>query len=372
MIATQVSPRSQVKEALLESIRRQDVGTRLAPERRLAEEFGVSRSTMTKVLEELVKEGYLSRRIGSGTFIMPRDSEIASTRLPVRARGELLIASPDFFSYSLWERLHTLEIGAMRENLQVVNMKIHPESDFDSLFELADNCRNLLGIIVNAGLPTPKSALKRLDETGVPVVIIGELDNIKLYRNIRTVSSNHFQSGYLKMKTLLQTGHTRIGFIPNDPPSIAQQECIRGMKEAVREYRFRWRDLVLPDSSIEFWQDPMKNGCVQAREVLKRAPDVTGLVVDTIPGAIGALRAVLESGRSCPGDVSIITAQSYAGIEEYTYPSLSTVIASNEKICRTALEIILQPKRTLSREFIIDMEFIARESIRDLNAERQP
>ena len=85
MIATPVSPRSQVKEALLESIRRQDVGTRLAPERRLAEEFGVSRSTMTKVLEELVKEGYLSRRIGSGTFIMPRDSEIASTRLPVRA-----------------------------------------------------------------------------------------------------------------------------------------------------------------------------------------------------------------------------------------------------------------------------------------------
>lgn len=81
---------------------------------------------------------------------------------------------------------------------------------------------------------------------------------------------------------------------------------------------------------------------------------------------------MLESGRSCPGDVSIITAQSYAGIEEYTYPSLSTVIASNEKICRTALEIILQPKRTLSREFIIDMEFIARESIRDLNAERQP
>ena len=46
MIATPVSPRSQVKEALLESIRRQDVGTRLAPERRLAEEFGVSRSTI--------------------------------------------------------------------------------------------------------------------------------------------------------------------------------------------------------------------------------------------------------------------------------------------------------------------------------------
>ncbi|MBS1369350.1 MAG: GntR family transcriptional regulator [Lentisphaeria bacterium] len=369
MIATPATPRSQVKEALLENIRHQDVGTRLAPERRLAEEFGVSRSTMTKVLEELVKEGYLSRRVGSGTFIMPHDSEIASTRLPIRALGEVLIASPDFFSFPLWEKLHNLEIGAMRSNLQVVNLKIHPESDFNSLFELADGCRNLLGVILNAGLPTPKPVLKKLDELGVPVVIIGELESVGLYRNICTVGSNHFQSGYLKMEALLKAGHTRIGFIPNEPQSVAQQECIRGMKEAVREYKLRWRDLVLPESSIEFWQDPMKSGCVQTREVLERAPDVTGLVVDTIPGAIGALRAIAESGRSCPHDVSIVTALSYAGIEEYTFPSLSNVTVSGGKISRTALDMILHREQFHSRELIIDVEFNGRESIRNLNGE---
>ncbi len=369
MIATPVTARSQVKEALLESIRRQDVGTRLAPERRLADEFGVSRSTMARVLEELVMEGYLSRRVGSGTFIMPRDSEVSSTRLASRTRGEVLIASPDFFSYSLWERLHDLEIDAMRRNLQVVNLKIQPESDFNSIFELADNCRSLLGVVLNAGLPTPKPVLKRLDEIGIPVVVIGELDNVGVYRNIRMVRSNHFQSGYLKMEALLKTGHTRIGFIPNEPHSLAQQECIRGMKEAVREYKFRWRDLVLPESSIEFWQDPMKCGCIQAREVLKRAPDITGLVVDTIPGAIGALRAVAESGRRCPDDVSIVTADSYAGIEEYTFPSISSVVVSNEKVCRIALDIVLGTEHSHSHEFVIDMEFIARESIRNLNGE---
>lgn len=370
MIAIPVTARSQVKEALLESIRRQTVGTRLAPERRLADDFGVSRSTMARVLEELVMEGYLSRRVGSGTFIMPRDSEVTSTRTaPARTRGEVLIASPDFFSFSLWERLHELEVAAMRMNLQVVNLKIHPESDFNSIFELADNCRNLRGIILNAGLPIPKPVLKRLDETGVPLVIIGELDNVGVYRNIRTVRSNHFQSGYLKMEALLKAGHTRIGFIPNEPHSLAQQECIRGMKEAVREYKFRWRDLVLPESSIEFWQDSMKCGCIQTREVLKRAPDVTGLVVDTIPGAIGALRAVAESGRRCPDDVSIVTALSYAGIEEYTFPSLSSVVVSNEKVSRTALDAVLGEDHSHSREFVIDMEFIARESIRNLNGE---
>ena len=110
---------------------------------------------------------------------MPHDSETTSARVSIRARGEVLIASPDYFSYPLWEKQHKLEIGAMHSNLQVVNLKIHPESDFDSLFELAGNCRNLLGVILNAGLPTPKPVLRRLDELGLPVVIIGELDRIR-------------------------------------------------------------------------------------------------------------------------------------------------------------------------------------------------
>lgn len=373
MIVAPASTREQVKETLLQSIRSQVIGTRLAPERRLAEEFGVSRSTMARVLEELVMEGYLSRRVGSGTFIMPRDTEIALPRVSVRARGEVLLVSPDFFSYSLWERLHELEIDAMRRNIQTVNLKLYPESDFNSILELASGCRNLLGVVLNAGLPIGKPMLKKLDELNIPVVVIGELDNVGIYRNIHTIGSNHFQSGYLKMEALLKAGHTRIGLIPNEPNSVAQQECVRGIKEAMREYRLRWRDLVLPESSIDFWQDSMKCGCIQTREVLKRAPDVTALVVDTIPGAIGALRAIAESGRRCPNDVSLVTAFSYAGIEEYIFPSLSSVVVSSEKFCRAALDIILDTENSHSRELVIDVSFIERESIRKLTpAEREP
>ena len=174
-----------------------------------------------------------------------------------------------------------------------------------------------------------------------------------------------------------QTSDSRHGFTAGYSPTAFESASRKitsigidiHMKEAVREYKFRWRDLVLPESSIDFWQDSMKCGCIQTREVLQRAPDITGLVVDTIPGAIGALRAVAESGRRCPDDVSIVTALSYAGIEEYTFPSLSSVVVSNEKISRTALDAVLGEDHSHSREFVIDMEFIARESIRNLNGE---
>ena len=66
MIATPVSPRSQVKEALLESIRRQDVGTRLAPERRLAEEFGVSSNSVERAIRKSIGVGV--ERAGGSKF----------------------------------------------------------------------------------------------------------------------------------------------------------------------------------------------------------------------------------------------------------------------------------------------------------------
>lgn len=46
-----------------------DVGQSIPPETTLAEEYGVSRVTMRQALAELVKDGILERRQGSGTFV---------------------------------------------------------------------------------------------------------------------------------------------------------------------------------------------------------------------------------------------------------------------------------------------------------------
>lgn len=46
-----------------------EVGDVLPSERQLAAEFGVARMTLRRAVEELVREGYLVRRIGSGTYV---------------------------------------------------------------------------------------------------------------------------------------------------------------------------------------------------------------------------------------------------------------------------------------------------------------
>ena len=58
-----------VREQLLARLSGQTVGAAIAPERRLAAEFGVSRGALRRVIDELVREGHLTRRQGSGTYV---------------------------------------------------------------------------------------------------------------------------------------------------------------------------------------------------------------------------------------------------------------------------------------------------------------
>jgi DNA-binding LacI/PurR family transcriptional regulator len=73
-------------------------GKLLAPERELAEAFGVSRDTVRKGLEALEREGLISRRQGLGTMVRAR---LAAE--PGKAVGHVLVGSagggsPDFIS----------------------------------------------------------------------------------------------------------------------------------------------------------------------------------------------------------------------------------------------------------------------------------
>jgi GntR family transcriptional regulator len=84
----------QIRALLIEMIERGEVdaGAPLPPERELAERYGVSLSPIRQAILDLVKEGVLYRRAGSGTFIRgapttERVSVLTSFSESLRARG---------------------------------------------------------------------------------------------------------------------------------------------------------------------------------------------------------------------------------------------------------------------------------------------
>ena len=64
-----VSKHALVRDEILSMLDELQVGDALRPERRLATDLGVSRPTLRSVIDELVREGLLVRRHGSGTYV---------------------------------------------------------------------------------------------------------------------------------------------------------------------------------------------------------------------------------------------------------------------------------------------------------------
>ena len=64
-----VTKQSATRQQVLDLIERLGVGTAIPSERQLSADLGVSRLTVRAALDELVREGYLVRRRGSGTFV---------------------------------------------------------------------------------------------------------------------------------------------------------------------------------------------------------------------------------------------------------------------------------------------------------------
>ncbi|SIO48950.1 transcriptional regulator, GntR family [Bradyrhizobium erythrophlei] len=80
-------------------------GTRLPPERKLADEFGLSRSEIRKLLARLENEGHLSREVGRGTFVRSPNSEkstnretLQTTTSPREAMEARLVIEPELAS----------------------------------------------------------------------------------------------------------------------------------------------------------------------------------------------------------------------------------------------------------------------------------
>jgi len=356
----------QLKESMLKDILSLSIGTRLPSERQLADRFKVCRATVSKVMEELVLEGYLSRKVGSGTFVMPGDKTVRPNVGTKKSRGDIIVSYPDFFSFGIWEMVHHLELASMRENCNLISIKTYPESDYAALIEAARASDQLLGVVLVLGAPISKPVLRQLDEFGAPVIVFGEIDDVGAYHNYYEIADDHFQSGFLKMNTLLEAGHRRIGFVPNEPVSIAGNQVIRGVKQALYRRKLRWGDVVLPENRNCFWQSPLHAGYVLTLEVMQKSPDLTAIIVDTAPGAIGALRALHELNLRCPEDVSVITALGWADIENYTVPKLTLTTVSESAKIDIAIEIILDRAGVKTKSFLIESVLIPRESVKTL------
>ncbi|MGH3025644.1 MAG: GntR family transcriptional regulator [Gaiellaceae bacterium] len=91
MSVQKVTKQSHTRKQVFDLIQQLGVGTAIPSERQLSADLGVSRLTVRAALDELAREGYLSRRRGSGTYVQqPKISQqltMTSFSEDMRRRG---------------------------------------------------------------------------------------------------------------------------------------------------------------------------------------------------------------------------------------------------------------------------------------------
>jgi GntR family transcriptional regulator len=192
-----VTKQSETREQVLELIERLSVGQAIPSERQLSADLGVSRLTVRAALDDLVREGYLVRRRGSGTFVsepkiaqeltmtsftedmrrrglQPESRTLALNIIPAGARlGRLLHVSPSE-PVLVAERLRladgeTMAIETLHVRESLVPALTAADLERGSFYELL---AERYGIVIGGGIQTIEPTVTNEEESralGVPL-----------------------------------------------------------------------------------------------------------------------------------------------------------------------------------------------------------
>lgn len=349
------------------------VGTSLMSAEAMAEHFGVSRSTMNRVLECLQREGWIERRVGHGTFVGPRAEYAMSAPSPPAsldtARRMVRLAvtvAPEEHDVSLWHTQGLLDgidrvvaeggvsielVGRGKDSPNNIGKRI-AQSSPDALILMKPHVVSGSVIIFEA---------RRLQ---IPVFCIGT--RMREFE-CTTVQENGEQGVADAVEYLARHGHRRIGFaVPDEPVPLwfdRRHGYQRGMAQAKLPF----------DQNLIHWH-PANNRCFDLAESLfayLKQVKPTALILAT--GVFTeALVPLVQSGRlKLPDDLSIVVFDQIAlSLREMLGGVAPTIIelpvqemgAQAVRLCRLSLVGQQVPKITS-----VPCRLVEGQSVRSLN-----
>lgn len=200
----------------------------------------------------------------------------------------------------------------------------------------------------------------------VPVVQVSGHDRVPGVINILL---DHHRAAELGLRHLLVYGHRRIAFFQGQ--TFSSDSEIRW--NAIHETAARLGIRIDPRLVIRLEGDSPSphTGYCAARKLIGAGVDFTALWAFNDISAIGAMRALIESGRRIPQDVSVLGFDDVYGAGFHN-PSLSTVRQPLARMgflaAETLLDRIAQPDAADAGEHGVAPELIARESTAPVRA----
>jgi DNA-binding LacI/PurR family transcriptional regulator len=340
----------QIKNLILDNIesRLWKVGTRIPAERGLAEELGVSQMTVNRSIQELVREGILTREVGSGTFIckypshVTKDYKIAIV-YPMSEERIMEAYYPQFIFRGIQESASKASISlTLLKRLE----QYSPTNEADGCIIIAPHIDRL-------------DELNRFQRKyGIPIVVLGSHWPDAMFY---CVDSHNFQGTYDSTNHLISLGHRSIGAVIGETYQCNVRDRIAGYEAALEDAGLEvYEELTI---HIDYLRD-RKNNELKILKALNSPLSPTAFVAVGYQFAIEVMSILQDHGISIPEDISI------AGYDDphsarYLTPSLTTVRQPLEEMGFKAIQLlkdIIDGKKATDNIHLLPTELIIRES----------
>jgi GntR family transcriptional regulator of arabinose operon len=287
---------------------------KIPSENELIKQFAVSRSTVRQALAELVREGCIYKRPGSGSFFSGRFSKAKEGPQPSHLIG-VITALPSYIYPQIIQGIN--EIASKRTyNIVLGSSHAHWEKELACLEQLLT--RGIDGLILE-----PANGIQHLQDSGfferltklsVPIVLINWVLDVP---NVSYVSLDDVEGGFRATSYLIQAGHRRIAYIyPENIPGLHRYQ---GYRNALKTYG------IIPDSRLEKPTSvPNWNETGYIRKLMKELIDLgadrpTAVFCFNDHAALRTYAIIRKAGLKIPDDISLM------GFDDYEMAALAEV-----------------------------------------------
>ena len=331
----------QVSKILANRIKFMPPGEPIPTMAELIAEFNASQSTISNALARLRSQGLVERPQGRKRLVVAEH--------PARALFKITLLKPLWPSPDYDALLQAIYEAGTQENW---TFDVATFTEIGSL-----NWARAIGdsdaVILMMPGTIPDQLAKTLNSLRQPLVILRD--------NPESVRANYIwvddrAVGRMATEHLLALGHRRIAILLSEPVNASSSSRMRGWRDALKEAGVADFDNLIFDCSVRKGTNAIKGSYERFVAILRQPalPEFSAVFCVGWTGALAAMRALRESGREIPGDVSVITYGSEAAFGAFLNPPLTTVrtdvrehAAEAIRVLRNALTTVDAPPETV-------------------------
>jgi DNA-binding LacI/PurR family transcriptional regulator len=332
--ASEKNGTATVYDALLHRIRRSigagtlKPGEFIASEYELAREAGISRVSVRRATDTLMREGLVERRPGKGLFVRPPD----------RSTRTVQVVVPDLAFDQCVQIVQSAQALGMERGVRVQVYDAHSYLDWDveyltQLPRIAEDG----AIIVSWHHPRFAESLYELRRQKYPFVLVDErLQDVQ----VPSVVADNYGGGYAAGQAVASEGHRRIAFI-GELGADTVQARLDGLRDAVNDAGVsfdRSRVIALETPADGDWPAAV---AAATRSAVDRPDPATAILYGNDQTAAHGYVALRAMGLRIPDDVSVVGFDDNP-LCQWLDPPLSTVRQPSAEMGRVAMERLLE------------------------------